>query len=734
MQPSRLLRPLFAIGLGLLVSACDDESGWPAPTSISGTAAIGAPIVGGTVTLKCRGGVTYTVTTGANGNYTQNIPPADLPCAMRLSGGTANGSPNTQTLHSVSTSGGTTNITPLTDLITALSVNTAAGQTLAAWFANPGNLTQVTSGLAAAQTTLLNSLQAAGFTPPTPFNPLTAPFSPTAGNAYDDLLEGLAAAIAADASVADYSALLSNFLAGGGLPPSTTAEEEEEEEGGGDTDPESAAGLQLVALYAGTYNVTGTTRGTVTISGNGSSIDFDTGKTFSINGNDVYNRIPNFPSEPRVQIELFPQGEAQQRIRIFVDPSNTSVPLSFVYYPSALTDANAITATVSAGAGAGEEEPPTESAILGSSSGISALIGGTRQTSTDVTNFAGPPLSVGAGYFNVGDPGGSFYVSLSAFSTGTATVGQAQSCNNSSAPGIQLKYEDTFYSGMPTMGGSCTLTVTEVTATTIRGTFSGTLGDGNAGVISVQSGEFQYIRTSFAAGGGLPQVAASFEGLTLGEMNNKGDGTGDAGWQGNWISFLPFVTASPELSFTPAGGTALNGGSTAVRIQDFSGIQAEGRQFSQAFNGDVYVSGLFRIDNASASTAQSWITLANAAVYLGLDTSDGSNQFTASLGDNSAQKVRAGGLVNGNQTYLLVARLRKTGGSATYNEIALWVDPSTTDSASPLGTATRTQGTGSLYLLDRLGFRGRQFNNLLIDRIRVSDTWAGIFADPAPLP
>jgi len=333
-------------------------------------------------------------------------------------------------------------------------------------------------------------------------------------------------------------------------------------------------------------------------------------------------------------------------------------------------------------------------------------------------------------YLQTGNPAGDFHLNLSGFAAAQANVGQAQACNNMAAPGLAITQDSAYYAGMPSMGGNCTITVTESSATMIRGTFTGTLSNGSGGTLTVQDGEFQYVRTPFAAGSGLPQVAASFEGLTLGSINGQGNGTGDAGWRGNWIGFVPLVAAGTELSVTPSGGSALGGGSNAVRIQDFSGIQAEGREFSQAFNGDVYVGALFRIDNASASVAESWLTLGNAAVYLGLDTSNETNQFTASLGDAASTKVRAGGLVSGNQTYLLVARLRKTGGSATYNEIALWVNPALNDAAAPLGTATRTQGTGSLYLIDRLGFRGRQFNNLLIDRIRVSDTWDGLFADP----
>jgi hypothetical protein len=116
---------------------------------------------------------------------------------------------------------------------------------------------------------------------------------------------------------------------------------------GGATDPEAASGLGLVALYAGTWQVTGDghSRGTVIISADGSQFDFDADKQFQLDGDDVYNRIPQFiDTEPRVQIEI--PGTPQQRLRIFVDPADTGTPLRFAYYPNAVTDDNAVTVTV----------------------------------------------------------------------------------------------------------------------------------------------------------------------------------------------------------------------------------------------------------------------------------------------------------------------------------------------------------------------------------------------------
>lgn len=369
---TRLRACSLALALGLL-SGCEsgNKSSSAPVTSIAGTAAVGAPLSGAGIIVRCGSSITRNATANASGGYSVSVPTSSLPCALRAT--PAGGG---QALHSITTGTGATltaNITPLTDLIAALAVNTVAAQTLAIWFASPSSLTAVSSGQGAAQTALQNALTAAGYTLPSPFAPIETGFTPAAGDAYDDLLEAIAAAIAGDPAVADYATLLDNFVGSNGstLPDAVD----------GSTDPETAAGLELLAIYAGTWNVTGNIRGTVIISEDGSSIDFDSGKSYTISAGNVYNRIPNFPSDPRVQIELFPVDEAQQRIRIFVDPANKTQPLSFVYYPSVLSDDGAITATV--GDGGGSTTYPDEAISLGASAKTNTL------AAADIASAAG---------------------------------------------------------------------------------------------------------------------------------------------------------------------------------------------------------------------------------------------------------------------------------------------------------------------------------------------------------
>lgn len=95
--------------------------------SLSGTAATGAAIAGGTVEVKCAGGNTASTTTSSTGGYSVTVTAAALPCVVRV---TSNGA----TLHSVIETGAAlpavANVTPLTELLTSQ----IAGATASSFF------------------------------------------------------------------------------------------------------------------------------------------------------------------------------------------------------------------------------------------------------------------------------------------------------------------------------------------------------------------------------------------------------------------------------------------------------------------------------------------------------------------------------------------------------------------------------------------------------------------------
>ena len=198
----------LALGASLCASlaACGGGSdGNPSASSAaqtvttSGTAAIGAPIVGGAVSLKCASGATATATTGSDGSWNVSLKSTDYPCAVRVSDGQANGTALASPLHSVAAASGTTNITPLTDIM----VGVLGNQDPEAWFSSvkSGDLaTAITSGnLTAALTKLTNALATLPGKPalPVDFNPLTTSFKAEKGDAGDNLLESYGAALTA---------------------------------------------------------------------------------------------------------------------------------------------------------------------------------------------------------------------------------------------------------------------------------------------------------------------------------------------------------------------------------------------------------------------------------------------------------------------------------------------------------------------------------------------------------
>lgn len=185
------------------------ESPAPSVTTATGVAAVGAPISGGAVELKCASGATTSATTDTEGVWSASLKTTDYPCVARVTVtqtnhyssivGSAPPATTTITLHSVVAAPGTTNITPLTDLI----VGILSGQDPATWFAN------VTNGVLSGAITLsslgnaLDKLKSTLATLPGKpvlpdgFDPLTSPFSAKKGDAADDFLESYRTALAA---------------------------------------------------------------------------------------------------------------------------------------------------------------------------------------------------------------------------------------------------------------------------------------------------------------------------------------------------------------------------------------------------------------------------------------------------------------------------------------------------------------------------------------------------------
>lgn len=382
------------------------------------------------------------------------------------------------------------------------------------------------------------------------------------------------------------------------------------------------------------------------------------------------------------------------------------------------------------------------SSDLGNSSGVTGLFNNERVT-VDVSDYTGPPLSVGVGYATAGEPGDTFYFNLSGITT---SVNVDRACTDAGTPGLSVRFNDAQYSGAPIDGGSCTITTVELTDTLIRVTFSGTLvrtddNEAQPASLEITQGEFQYVVETFDAEP-APQVTASFEGLTPGLLWQQGNGSEDRGWQGSWASSAMNVVdvSSNPLAVTPSGGDELVGGDLALRfpgVADSNFTANAVRSFEKRFTDDVYISTLWRVEAATVGSNTARISFGNPSVFMGVDSGydaavEGTriNQFTVSLGDGDAQRAYTGGAISGNTTHHVVGRLYKSDGSNVYDRFDLWVDPARNASGTPNTTATGLGGTGSLSFIDSIGFAGQFIQNpTTIDRIRFSSTWDGVFED-----
>lgn len=200
---NNIARISFIAAVAAALSACGGGGGSsspavetpPAPvvktSAVSGTAAVGSPIANGTVSIKCASGATSTTTTGTTGTWSATFKDTDYPCVAQVSGGTANGGNNAQTLHTfVLTGNSTANITPITDLVVGALFDKKPSDIFSAPKAAELQAINATN-TAAAVTEVKAILATLPGKPALPdgVDPITTTFTPAAGNKMDDMLE-----------------------------------------------------------------------------------------------------------------------------------------------------------------------------------------------------------------------------------------------------------------------------------------------------------------------------------------------------------------------------------------------------------------------------------------------------------------------------------------------------------------------------------------------------------------
>ena len=145
MSRNSWLLGLVAIGSALVLAGCGGGGGSSggSVSGVGGVAATGRPISGGKVTMICAGGTeSSSVTTGSDGTYSNLTASGALPCIIKITSGTTNG-----TLYSVLNTGTAANINQLT---TMLVYGIAGGDPQTVLFGTPSNIAVlVTSNLVA---------------------------------------------------------------------------------------------------------------------------------------------------------------------------------------------------------------------------------------------------------------------------------------------------------------------------------------------------------------------------------------------------------------------------------------------------------------------------------------------------------------------------------------------------------------------------------------------------------
>ncbi len=143
MQSCKLHLRRLGVTVGLIaamsLAGCGGDDNSSSTSTVSGTAATGAPITGATVTFIGKNGKTASATTGAtDGKFSADVKELTFPAIIKVDGGTAG------TLYSVAEASNTTvNITPLTTIALVLlpGLSDDLGANYADWANQASNVT-----------------------------------------------------------------------------------------------------------------------------------------------------------------------------------------------------------------------------------------------------------------------------------------------------------------------------------------------------------------------------------------------------------------------------------------------------------------------------------------------------------------------------------------------------------------------------------------------------------------
>lgn len=228
-----------------------------------------------------------------------------------------------------------------------------------------------------------------------------------------------------------------------------------------------------------------------------------------------------------------------------------------------------------------------------------------------------------------------------------------------------------------------------------------------------------------------------FEG-SAGSLSGSVTGTG---WQNAWAGPPATTVVSATLTYS-SGEIHLNGGPLAVRISPDNDDAAAARQFTNTTSSEIWFSFLFQPNGLSENDNDfiqfrvgSQNSQTNSASIGDLSNFDGQNTFRVRIGSDTTS---AGSLsiVDG-ATYFLVGRISTDGPQATnYDQIDLWVNPSTLDLANlgaPNQSITGNLGVAPATGLSWFGVRTNALDaadSYLFDELRIGTSYASVVPEP----
>lgn len=196
---------------------------------------------------------------------------------------------------------------------------------------------------------------------------------------------------------------------------------------------------------------------------------------------------------------------------------------------------------------------------------------------------------------------------------------------------------------------------------------------------------------------------------------------GGSGWAGVWSQDgESAVTGGTGLSFTDSSGNVLDVSGLAVDTAGTATTRSV-REFSSSHN-NVWISMLFRLP--AANSKFEGVTFARGAQQV-FTISNPSN--TTGPGISLVNNLAGGGTVATGQgafgqTQLVVLKLTKGGGTGGADRVEAFINPVLTETPSvPAATIN-----GANFDFDRVRIAGQDGSSLLVDELRVGDTYGDV--------